>query len=103
MLPANYYVTLFDNAEGKDVDQFQNVKFAAGADVTQDFDMGRPEYMAKLTPEQRKTAEELRKKNAEALKENSQIKNLNANLTKAREDNKSKNYADSRNAHEGSE
>ena len=91
--PGEYYVTLF-NAEGKDVDQFQNVKFAAGADVVQDFDMGRPEYMAKLTPEQRKTAEELRKKNAEALKENSQIKNLNNNLKQARDDNKAKNYAE---------
>jgi tetratricopeptide (TPR) repeat protein len=91
--PGSYYVTLV-NAEGKDVDQFADVKFVAGANVLQDFDLGRPEYMAKLTPEQRKAAEELRKKNAETMKENSQIKNLNTSLKQARDDNKAKNYAE---------
>lgn len=93
IVPGSYYVTL-DNAEGKDVDQFTDVKFAAGVDVMQDFDLGRPEYMTKLSPEQRKAAEELRKKNSETLKENSQIKNLNANLKLAREANKAKNFAE---------
>jgi tetratricopeptide (TPR) repeat protein len=89
--PGTYFVTLM-NAEGKDVDQFPDVKFTAGATTTQDFDLGRPEYISKLTPEQRKQAEEIRKKNSEAMKENAQIKNLNANLQKAREDLKTKNY-----------
>ncbi|HVJ08301.1 MAG TPA: tetratricopeptide repeat protein [Acidisarcina sp.] len=91
--PGTYYITL-DNAEGKDVDQFPNVKFGPGVDVLQDFDLGRPDYMSKLTPEQRKAAEELRKKNAEAMKENAQIKNLNATLKQARDDNRAKNYAE---------
>jgi len=89
--PGTYFVTLM-NAEGKDVDQFVDVKFTAGATTTQDFDLGRPEYMAKLSPEQRKQAEELKKKNAETMKDNAQIKNLNANLAKAREDLKSRNF-----------
>jgi tetratricopeptide (TPR) repeat protein len=47
-----------------------------------------------MTPEQRKLMEEVKAKNAEVLKENSQIKNLNADLLKAREDNKDKNYTE---------
>ena len=38
--------------------------------------------------------EDLKAKNAAVVKENSQIKNLNADLLKAREDNKDKNYAE---------
>ena len=93
IVAGSYYVTLL-NAEGKEVDQFPEVKFAPGADVAQDFDLGRPEYISKLSPEQRKAAEELRKKNSETMKENSQIKNLNATLKQARDDNKAKNYAE---------
>ncbi len=89
--PGTYFVTLM-NAEGKDVDQFPDVKFTAGATTTQDFDLGRADYLNKLSPEQRKQAEEIRKKNSEAMKENTQIKNLNANLQKARDDIKSKNF-----------
>lgn len=83
-----------DTPPDKVVDEFPDVKIAAGADTTQDFDMTRPEYIAKMTPEQRKLMEEVKAKNAAVLKENSQIKNLNADLLKAREDNKNKNYAD---------
>lgn len=91
IVPGTYFVTLFDKS-GKSVDQFQNVKFAAGVDVLQDFDLGRPEYVSKLTSEQKKAVEEMRKKNAETNKENAQIKNLNATLKQARDDNKAKNY-----------
>ncbi len=93
IVPGSYFVTLL-NAEGKDVDQFPDVKFAADQDVAQDFDLGRADYMSKLTPEQRKQAEDLRKKNSEAMKENAQIKNLNNVLKQARDDNKSKNFAE---------
>jgi tetratricopeptide (TPR) repeat protein len=91
--PGTYYVTLFDKG-GKSIDQFQNVKLVAGADTLQDFDLGRPEYVSKLTSEQKKAVEEMRKKNAETTKENAQIKNLNATLKQARDDNKAKNYAE---------
>jgi tetratricopeptide (TPR) repeat protein len=76
------------------VDQIDNVKVTAGQDTLQNDDMSRPEYLAKLTPDQRKALEETKKKNAGILKENAQIKNLNADLAKAREDDKNKNYAD---------
>jgi tetratricopeptide (TPR) repeat protein len=91
------YTIIYRNPEtppDKVVDEFMDVKFAAGADVTQDFDMSRPEYLAKLTPEQRKALEDIKAKNSAVLKENSQIKNLNADLTKARQDNKDKNYTE---------
>ena len=94
--PDTYTLTLRQPTTPLDkaVDQFPAVKITAGQDTLQDFDMTRPEYIKNLTPEQRKAAEDLKAKNAAALKENSVIKNLNANLLKAREDNKNKNYAE---------
>ncbi|HZY62413.1 MAG TPA: hypothetical protein VFE38_07795 [Edaphobacter sp.] len=83
-----------DTPPDKVLDQFQSVKITAGTDTAQDFDMTRQEYISKLSPEQRKQLEELKGKNAEAVKENAVIKNLNADLTTARNDNKAKNYAE---------
>ncbi len=60
-----------DTPKDKILDQIDNVKITAGADTAQDDDMGRPEYVSKMTPEQRKQIEEVRKKNADVLKENS--------------------------------
>ncbi|HLJ79399.1 MAG TPA: carboxypeptidase regulatory-like domain-containing protein [Acidobacteriaceae bacterium] len=74
------------------VDQIDNIKVTAGQDTTANDDMSRPEYIAKLTPEQKKALEETIKKNSSILKENAQIKNLNADLTKAREDDKNHNF-----------
>jgi tetratricopeptide (TPR) repeat protein len=71
-----------------------NVKIVADADEVENFDLSRPEYIAKMTPEQRKAMEEVKAKNAEALKANSVIKNLNADLASARADNKAKNFAE---------
>lgn len=81
-----------DTPKDKVVDQIDNVKVVQGQDTDQNLDMSRPEYVAKLTPEQRKALEEVRAKNAAALKENAQIKNLNADLNSARADRASKNY-----------
>src|SRR5271170_6935598 len=94
--PGTYTIFLRQatTAADKVVDQFPEVKITAGTDTLQDFDLTRPAYMATLTPEQRKLIEETRAKNASAMKENSVIKNLNANLAKAREDNKNKNYTE---------
>jgi hypothetical protein len=78
----------------KVVDQFLDIKITAGGDTVQDLDMTRPDYVSKLTPDQRKAIEETKAKNAAALKDNAVIKNLNANLAKARDDNKAKNYAE---------
>ena len=96
-IAAGTYTVIYRNPDtppDKVVDEFSDVKIPAGADITQDFDMTRAEYLAKMTPEQRKLMEEVKAKNAEVLKENSQIKNLNADLLKAREDNKDKNYTE---------
>ncbi len=96
IVPGAYTVSLKqpNTPPDKVVDQFMEVKIASGADTLQDFDLTRADYLSKMTPEQRKAAEDLRTKNASALKENSVIKNLNGNLAKAREDNKQKNYTE---------
>ncbi len=83
-----------DTPPDKMVDQIPEVKVTAGGDTTLDFDMSRKEYVDKLTPDQRKQLEEIKAKNAEVMKENFQIKNLNADLQKARQDNHDKNYAE---------
>ncbi|MGC2163442.1 MAG: carboxypeptidase regulatory-like domain-containing protein [Silvibacterium sp.] len=90
--PGTYSVTLL-NADKKTVDRFNDVKVTTGADTQQDFDLSRPEYVAKMTPEQKKQLEVAKAKNATIYKENAQIKNLNADLVAARKDNDSKNYA----------
>ena len=58
---GSYYVTLFASP-GKAVDRFDNVKFSAGTDTPQDFDLSRAEYVNKLPPEQRKALEEAKAK-----------------------------------------
>jgi tetratricopeptide (TPR) repeat protein len=83
-----------DTPKDKVVDQLDNVQVTAGQDTEANIDMSRPAYLAKLSPEQRKQIEEAKTKNAAILKENATIKNLNADLGKARDDDKNKNYAD---------
>jgi tetratricopeptide (TPR) repeat protein len=79
--------------KGKVLDEFQNVKIVAGQDTTQNFDLSRPDYVKKLSPEQQKQLAKVKAENAKILKENSVIKNLNADLKQARQDNQNKNYA----------
>jgi len=90
---GTYTFTLY-NAKNQTVDQFANVKVVAGQDTAQDFDLSRPAYIAKMTPEQKKQLAEAKKKNAGIEAENAKIKNLNADLKKARQDNQNKNYAE---------
>jgi tetratricopeptide (TPR) repeat protein len=90
--PGTYFLNLYQGE--KPIDQLLSVKIVADTDEVENFDLSRPEYIAKMTPEQRKAMEEVKAKNAEALKANSVIKNLNADLATARSDNKAKNYAD---------
>ncbi len=89
--PGTYYVTLFATP-GKAVDRFDNVKFTAGTDTLQDFDLSRAEYVNKLPPEQRKELEEAKKRNAEIVKENQGVGKLNDLLKQARAANAAKNY-----------
>ncbi len=90
--PGTYALNL--QSGGKPIDQLLSVKIDAGQDATENFDLSRPEYIAKMTPEQRKQMEEVKKQNADALKNNSVIKSLNADLQKARDDDKAKNFAE---------
>ncbi len=92
---GTYTVTLREpnTPAGKVLDEFQNVKIVAGQDTTQNFDLSRPDYVKKLTPEQQKQLAKVKEENAKILKENSVIKNLNADLKQARQDNQDKNYA----------
>jgi tetratricopeptide (TPR) repeat protein len=91
--PGTYFVTLY-SVPDKAIDRFDNVKFTAGTDVLQDFDLSRAEYVNKLPPEQRKALEEAKKKNAEINKENQSIGKLNDMLKQGRADNQQKKYDD---------
>jgi tetratricopeptide (TPR) repeat protein len=94
--PGTYVVTMFikgpNDANIKPVDRFENVKIDAGANVAQDFDLSRPDYIKKLPPEQQKAIADAKTKNAGILKENAQVKNLNADLATARSDIKDKKF-----------
>jgi len=67
----------------KMVDSIDNVKVIAGEDVLQDIDMTRKEFIEKLSKEQQKQLEDIRKRNAEALKSNAVVNKINADLKTA--------------------
>ena len=96
--PGTYFVTMFikgpNDPAPKPVDRFDNIKIAAGQDDTQDFDLSRPDYIKKLTPEEQKAVAEAKAKNASIKQENAQVKNLNADLLAARQNIKDKKYDD---------
>ncbi len=77
-----------DTPAGQMVDSIRGIKIVAGQDLTQDDDMSRQEYLDKMTPEQKKQLEELKKTNAEAIKANSVINQLNADLKVVNQDKK---------------
>jgi len=81
--PAGTYTVLFRQADtppDKMVDSFDGVKIVAGQDAQQDVDMSRKAFIDKLPAEQQKQLADLRTHNAEAMKANEVIKNLNADL-----------------------
>jgi hypothetical protein len=61
-------------------DAIRGVKIVTGQDIAQDIDMSRQEYIDKMPAEQKKQLEDLKKANAEALKANVLINQLNADL-----------------------
>jgi tetratricopeptide (TPR) repeat protein len=75
-----------DTPPGKMVDMYRGVKIVAGEDVLQDIDMSRQEFIDKMPPEQKKALEDLKKQNAEAIKANQVINNLNADLRVVNQD-----------------
>jgi len=72
----------------KMVDSIRGIKIVAGEDLMQDDDMSRQEFIDKLTPEEKKQLEELKKQNAEAMKANTLINQLNADLKIVSQDRK---------------
>jgi len=89
--PGNYVVFVFQ--EDKSIDFNDSAILANGTDKVVNFDMTRADYIAKMSPEDKKALEEYKKKNAEIVAGNAKIQNLNALLTTARADNKSGDYA----------
>lgn len=88
--PGTYIAGVFQ--QGRSVD-FMPAPIAAGEDKTVDFDMTRPEYIAKMSPADRAALEEFKKKNAEVTAANSKIENLNTLLKTARADTASGDFA----------
>jgi tetratricopeptide (TPR) repeat protein len=89
--PGSYIVFVFQDDKSLDFTN-ESVPFANADDKVVNFDMSRPDYLAKMSPEDRKAIEEYKKKNAEIVAGNAKIQNLNALLTQARADNKAGNY-----------
>jgi tetratricopeptide (TPR) repeat protein len=89
--PAGTYMVVYraaDTPAGKMVDSIRGVKIVAGEDTAQDVDMSRQEYIDKMTPEEKKQLEDLKKQNADALKANVLINQLNADLKVVNQDKK---------------
>jgi tetratricopeptide (TPR) repeat protein len=86
--PGTYSVVYraADTPEGKMVDMIRGVHVVEGQDVLADVDMSRQEFIDKLPADQRKQLEELKKQNAEALKANKVIANLNNDLKLVNQD-----------------
>jgi len=86
--PGNYTVVYRAPETPADqmVDSISGVKVLADQDVMADVDMSRKEFIDKLSPEQKKTLDELKKHNSEAMKANEIIKNLNADIRVASQD-----------------
>jgi len=88
--PGTYVITMFikgpNDTNLKPVDRFENIKIEAGASVAQDFDLSRPDYIKKLSPEEQKQLADMKAKNAGIQKDNLQVKTLNADLATARQD-----------------
>jgi tetratricopeptide (TPR) repeat protein len=89
--PGEYLINVFRGETS--VDYFQTTIKQAD-EKTVDFDMSRPAYIASLTPEERKSLEEARAKNAGVRAENAKIANINKTIIQARIDEKNGKAAD---------
>jgi len=89
--PAGTYMLVYrapDTPAGKMVDSIRGIKIVVGVDLAQDDDMSRKDYIDKMTVDEKKQLEDLKKQNAEALKANSLINQLNADLKIVAQDKK---------------
>ena len=73
---------------------YQDVTLPADQDTLLNFDMQRPEFLKQLSPEELKTIEEYKKKNAGAAAYNSSVKEMNGVMIKAHDDAKAGKTAD---------
>ena len=88
--PGNYLAVVFQ--DDKSLDYIESLDVKADQDALANFDMTRQAYIDKMTPEEKKSLEEYKKKNADAVAANSKIANLNTALVQARADTKAGNY-----------
>lgn len=89
--PAGTYMLVYraaDTPEGKMVDSIRGIKIVVGVDLAQDDDMSRQDYIDKMPADEKKQLEDIKKQNAEALKANSLINMLNADLKIVAQDKK---------------
>jgi tetratricopeptide (TPR) repeat protein len=86
--PGTYTVVFrqLDTPPDKMVDSIDLVKVVMAEDVEQNIDMSRREFIEKLSPDQKRQLEELKKHNSEAMKANAIIKALNADLKTVTQD-----------------
>lgn len=88
-VPAGTYTLVYrqpDTPQDKQVDHIENVKVTAGQTTEQDIDMSREAYIKTLPAEQQKQLADMKAHNAQALKANEVIKNLNADLKTVAQD-----------------
>lgn len=83
LAPGDYFMYVVQ--DGKHADQLE-VTVKAGDNKEVDDDMSRADYIAKMTPEEKKALEEYKKHNAEVMSSNKVINNLNATLKAVRAD-----------------
>jgi tetratricopeptide (TPR) repeat protein len=87
--PAGNYMVIYRDADtppGQIVDSFKGVRITAGQDTLQDVDMSRPEFINKLTGDQRRQLAAIIKQNAAAMNVNKVVNNLNADLRTMNQD-----------------
>lgn len=82
--PAGDYMIVYrapDTPQGKIVDYVSGVEVVAGQDTAQNIDMTRPEFIARLSPEQQRQLQGLKQANASAaVSANLRISTINSDL-----------------------
>ena len=84
LLPGDYFVFVVQGTAI--IDRVDLTLTSGDKDKVLNDDMTRPDFIAALTPEQRKQIEDLKAKNATALADNAVIANLNNTLKKVQAD-----------------
>jgi tetratricopeptide (TPR) repeat protein len=72
--------------KGQYTDEIKNVKIVVGQDLEVNDDMSRQEYIDKMSPDQKKQLEEMKKTNTEAINANKVIAKLNTDLKAVSQD-----------------